>query len=234
MSDNAPPPTPPSEGPPPVPQDGLDELGLAGPPRVPGSTPAPYDTATTQYAYTAGYGETATVDPSGLRIANPGWRALAFAIDGVGTFVVTTLIVFVGLAIGGYAIFYAVPGVPLLSAALATVLTATLGITPGKAIAGIRVVHVVTGRPIGAWSIVRSLVIISPIVLTFVVSSALSAAAYSSYDAGGGSDLFYALSATAYYLPFIGWLAMLVVIILRPRHRGLEDLAARSIVVRVR
>jgi len=233
MSDNAPPPpTPSSDGPPPVPHDGLDELGLAGPPAVPGTTPAPYDPASTPYAYTAGYGESATADPATLRIANPAWRALAFAIDGFGTFALTTVIVFVGLAAGGFDSFYAIPVVPLASAVLSTVLTATLGVTPGKAIVRIRVVHVDTGRPIGAWAVLRSLVIVSPIVLTFVISYALSALAYSTFNNGGASDVLYGLSSIAYYLPFVGWVALLLVLILRPRHRGLEDLAARSIVVR--
>ena len=234
MSDNAPPPPAPSDGPPPIPPDGLGELGLDGPPAVPGSAPAPYDPATSQYAYTAGYGEAATVDPAALRIANPGWRALAFAIDGFGTFVITVVIVFVGLFAGGFGSFFAIPAVPLLSAVLATVLTAIRGVTPGKAIVGIRVVHVVTGRPIGAWAIVRSLVIVSPIVLTLIVSNVLSAVTYSSYNSGGSNELLYELANLTWYLPFAGWLALLLVLILRPRHRGLEDLAARSVVVRVR
>jgi len=236
MSDNAPPPPAPSDGPPPVPQDGLGELGLDGPPAIPGGTPQPppYDPASSQYAYTAGYGETRTMDPASLRIANPGWRVLAFAIDGVGTFLLTTVIVFAGLVAGGWASFYAIPLVPLLSAVLATILTATRGVTPGKAMAGIRVVHVVTGRPIGAWAIVRSLVIISPIVLSVVFSNVVSALTYNSYNVGGSNDLLYALSDLAWYVPFAGWVALLLVLILRPRHRGLEDLASRSIVVRVR
>ena len=234
MSDNATP-TPPN-GPPPVPHDGLGELGLDGPPAVPGSAPAPppYNPAAPQYAYTAGYGESATIDPSALRIANPAWRALAFAIDGVGTFIVTTMIVFVGLAAGGYDIFWAIPTVPLLSALLSTVLTATLGVTPGKAMVGIRVVHIATGRPIGAWAILRSLVIIAPILLTFVVSTALSSLTYSSFNTSGSGDLLYSLAGYTWYLPFAGWLALLIVLIARPRHRGLEDLVARSIVVRAR
>jgi uncharacterized RDD family membrane protein YckC len=230
MSDNASP--PPSEGPPPVPEDGLDELGLAGPPPVPGSAPAPYDSATTQYAYTAGYGEAAAIDPAALRIANPAWRALAFAIDGGGTFLITTMIVFVGLAVGGYDIFWAIPLVPLVSALLSTVLTATLGVTPGKAMVRIRVVHVATGRPIGAWAILRSLVIVAPIVLTFVVAYGLSALEYSAPNSSGSSDLLFSLASFAWFLPFAGWLALLIVLIVRPRHRGLEDLAGRSVVVR--
>jgi uncharacterized RDD family membrane protein YckC len=211
-------------------------LGLDGPPPVPGSVsaPAPYNPETSQYAYTAGYGESATVDPATLRIANPGWRVLAFAIDGVGTFVITTLIVFVGLFAGGFGSFFAIPLVPVLSAVLATVLTAIRGVTPGKAIVGIRVVHVVTGRPIGAWAIVRSLVIIAPIVLTFVISNIISSITYSSFNSGGSNDLLYELANLVWYIPFAGWLALLLVLILRPRHRGLEDFAARSVVVRIR
>jgi uncharacterized RDD family membrane protein YckC len=239
MSDNAPPPPPPSNGPPPVPTDGLGELGLdvspaAGPPAVPGSapTPAPYDAATTPYAYTAGYGETPAVDPASLPIANPGWRALAFAIDGGGTFIVTTMIVLGGLAVGGFGIFVAIPIVPLLSALLATVLTATMGVTPGKAIVGLRVVHVVTGRPIGAWAILRSLVIVSPLLLWFVVSTVISQITYSPLNSGGSNDLLYSLSDASYWVPVVGWIALLIVVIVRPRHRGLEDLVGRSIVVR--
>jgi uncharacterized RDD family membrane protein YckC len=217
-----------------VPTDGLGELGLDGPPAVPGSAPAPapYDPATTPYAFTAGYGETPTVDPAAFRIANPAWRALAFAIDGIGTFVITTVIVFVGLAAGGFATFFAIPVVPLLSALLATVLTATIGVTPGKALVGLRVVHVVTGRPIGAWAILRSLVIVSPLLLTFVVTSVISRLTYSSYNSGGSNDLLYSLGEFVYWLPFVGWLALFVIVIVRPRHRGLEDLVARSVVIK--
>jgi len=244
MSDNAtppptpstePPPPPPSNGPPPVPSDGIGALGLDGPPAVPGSAPAPapYDPATTPYAYTAGYGETPTVDPSALRIANPAWRALAFIIDGIGTFVVTTVIVFAGLAVGGFGIFVAILIVPLLSALLDTVLTATIGVTPGKAIVGIRVVHVETGRPIGAWAILRSLVIVAPLLLAFFYEVAVSSA-YSALTSAGSYEAYSLLTSVTYYLPFVGWLALLVVLIVRPRHRGLEDLVARSIVVRAR
>jgi uncharacterized RDD family membrane protein YckC len=243
MSDNATPPPPPpsagpppplSDGPPPVPSDGLGELGLDGPPAVPGSAPAPapYDPTTTPYAYTAGYGETPPVDPTAFRVANPAWRALAFAIDGVGTFVVTTLIVFVGLAVGGYATFFAIPVVPLLSAVLATVLTATIGVTPGKAIVGIRVVGVETGRPIGAWAILRSLVIVAPLLLAGIYSAVLSSVAYDALSSAGSYETYAVLSGVSGYLPFAGWLALLVVLIARPQHRGLEDLVGRSIVVR--
>jgi len=235
MSDNAAPPPPPhSDGPPPVPTDGLGELGLGGPPPVPGSVPvpAPYDPATTPYAYTAGYGETPPVDPSAFRVANPAWRALAFAIDGIGTFVVTTVIVFVGLAAGGYASFFAIPVVPLLSAVLATVMTATAGVTPGKALVGIRVVNVETGRPIGAWAILRSLVIVAPLLLTYLFSAVVSSLAYNGLSSAGMYETYGMLTSASYFLPFAAWLALFVVLIARPRHRGLEDLVARSIVVR--
>ncbi len=157
---------------------------------------------------------------------------LAFAIDGIGTFVITTVIVFVGLAAGGFATFFAIPVVPLLSAVLSTVLTATIGVTPGKAIVGLRVVHVVTGRPIGAWAILRSLVIVSPLVVTFVISGVLSSLTYSSFNSDGSNDLLYSLSNLVYWMPFVGWIALFVVVIARPRHRGLEDLAGRSVVVK--
>lgn len=167
-------------------------------------------------------------DSATPHIANPGWRALAFAIDGVGTVVITTILVFLGLSTGSFATFWAIPLVPLLSAVLSTILTATLGVTPGKALVGTRVVHLETGGPIGAWAIVRSLVIVAPIVLTFIVGvgiSALSSLADTHYVA----DWAYAL---AFFAPFAGWLALLIVLIIRPQHRGLEDLASRSIVVR--
>lgn len=231
MSDSIPPAPAPSDGPPPVPSDGLEELGFDGPPAVPGRVPAVPRSAPEALQYRYGADESAS-DPSGLRIANPGWRALAFALDGFGTFALTTAIVFVGLAAGGYAAFYAIAVVPLLSAVLCTVLTATVGTTPGKALVGLRVVHVVTGRPIGAWAILRSLVIISPLLLAGLVGYALSSLTSRAYGTGGPVDVLYSLTDLAPYVPFAGWVALLIVLIVRPRHRGLEDLVARSIVVR--
>jgi uncharacterized RDD family membrane protein YckC len=232
MSDNAPPPPPaPSDGPPPIPQDGLQDLGLAAPPPIPGAPPIPaYGDPAPVYppgtSPALAYGEQPAFDPRTMRIANPGWRILAFSIDGIGTVVITTIVVFGGLFTGMVGGFFAIPLIPLLSALLSTVLTATLGVTPGKAMVGIRVVHVVTGKPIGAWAILRSLVIVAPILLTIFGSSAISRLFDDGYYDGD------ALFGLAFFLPFVGWIILLIVLIAMPRHRGLEDLASRSIVVR--
>lgn len=195
-----------SDAPPPPP----DGLGIFEPP------PAPPTTTPDVPAY----GEAPAP-----QVAHPGRRALAFAIDGVGTVAVTTVVVFGGLILGAMEALVAILWVPLASAFLATVLTATLGVTPGKWVAQVRVVHIVTGRPTGAWALLRSLVIVGPIILTVVVLRLLaevSVGGYLPFDPLTGAVL----------IPALLWVAMFVVVAATPRHRGLEDLAGRSIVVR--
>jgi uncharacterized RDD family membrane protein YckC len=161
--------------------------------------------------------------PTGPVLAHPVLRALAFFMDGVGTVVVTVLAVFGGLGASYDLAFYPIVAVPFASALLSTVLTATLGVTPSKAIVGIKVVDAETGRPIGWRSILRSLVIVAPIGLTFLVGYA----AYFLPNTAG--DTFFAIVLLP---PIAGWVALLVVLCVRPRYRGLQDLAGRSLVVR--
>ena len=155
------------------------------------------------------------------RIAHPALRALAFAIDGIGTVAATILVVMGAFVAGQPWFFLGVIAVPLLSATLATVLTALRGITPGKAIVGIRVVGVATGRPPGPWAILRSLVIVSPLLVTYAALWMLSAT--------GQLD---SAVLTPFWLPVTLWIGLLVILALHPRHRGLQDLAGRSLVVR--
>lgn len=195
-----------SDAPPPPP----DGLGIFEPPPAPPATTADLPA----------YGEAPVA-----QVAHPGRRALAFAIDGVGTVAVTFVVVFGGLILGSLEALVAIFWVPLASALLATVLTATLGVTPGKWVAQVRVVHVVTGRPTGAWAPLRSLVIVGPIILTVVVLWLLAEVPVSDYlpiDPLTG----------AVALPALLWVAMFVVVAATPQHRGLEDLAGRSMVVR--
>lgn len=194
-----------SDAPPPPP----DGLGIfEPPPSPPGAEPD-----------LPAYGEVPA-----LRLAHPGLRALAFVIDGVGTVAMTFAVVFVGLILGTLEALVAIFWVPLASAVLATVLTATLGVTPGKWLARIRVVHVVTGRPTGAWALLRSLVIVGPIVVTIALLQVLSAVA------SGGYLPFDPLTGVV-VIPALLWVAMFVVVAATPQHRGLEDLAGRSVVV---
>lgn len=190
-----------SDAPPPPP----DGLAIFEPPAPPTDIPA--------------YGEVPE-----QRIAHPGWRALAFVIDGLGTVAVTIVVVFGGLILGSMESLVAILWVPAGSAILATVLTATLGVTPGKAMVRLKVVHVQTGRATGAWAVLRSLVIVAPIIVSFLVLGLLAnvgSAGYLPFDPLLGGVL----------LPGLLWLAMFVVVA-TPGHRGLEDLAGRSIVVR--
>jgi uncharacterized RDD family membrane protein YckC len=192
---------------PPPPPDGLEIFEPPSPPEAVADVPA------------------SGASPE-LRIAHPGRRALAFVIDGIGTVVVTVVVVFGGLILGSMEALIAIFWVPLASAVLATVLTATLGLTPGKWAARVRVVHVVTGRPTGAWALLRSLVIVAPIVVTVVVLRGLTALA------PAGSLTFDPLTAGV-VIPVVLWVAMFVVVAATPRHRGLEDLAGRSVVVAI-
>jgi uncharacterized RDD family membrane protein YckC len=158
------------------------------------------------------------------RMAHPGRRAVAFVLDGVGTVAVTSVVVFGALILGSLEGFVAMFWVPLASAVLATVLTATLGITPGKWVAGIRVVHATTGRVIGVWAVLRSLVIVAPLLVTFLALRLLAGLPYGGYEI---IDPFLG----GILLPALLWIAMFVVVVATSDHRGLEDRAGRSIVV---
>jgi uncharacterized RDD family membrane protein YckC len=160
----------------------------------------------------------------GQRVAHPGRRAVAFILDGLGTVLATIVVVFGGLILGSLESLAAIFVVPVASAVLATVLTATIGLTPGKWLAGIKVVHLVTGRVTGAWAILRSLVIVAPIVVTITVLRLLELAS------NPGSEYVDPFLA-AVILPALFWAAMFVVVVATPQHRGLEDRVGRSIVV---
>jgi len=184
------------------------------PPAVPGSEP-------TELAY-------AEQPPADARIAHPAVRAFAFFLDGVATFVIVVVIVVGGLSGGGMELFWAIPIVPIAAALLDTVLTARFGVTPAKAILGIRVVDAGSGAPIGfGRSSLRSLVIVAPIALGVAITALLAQLPYEIQDAVGGN--FFLLVV---FVPIAGWIALLVVLATRPRRRGLQDLAGRSIVVR--
>jgi len=160
-----------------------------------------------------------------LEPAHPVLRAFAFFLDGLGTVVVTIVVVFAGINADFGVAFFAILLVPALSAVLATVLTATLGVTPAKAILGLRVVDAETGGRIGVRSLLRSLVIVAPPLL--VLALALTVGVFFSSDVG---------LASFFLLPLVLWIGMLAVVVARrdDRYRGLQDLAGRSVVVRVR
>jgi hypothetical protein len=86
-------------------------------------------------------------------------------------------------------------------------------------------VHVVTGRPTGGWAVLRSLVIVSPIVATVVILRLLALLPYS------GSEVVDPFLA-GLILPALFWVALFVFVVASPQHRGLEDRAGRSIVIR--
>lgn len=187
---------------PPPPPDGLAIFEPPAPPDLPAYGEAP-----------------------GQQIAHPGRRALGFIVDGVGTVCVTIVVVFAGLIAGTMEFLVAIFWVPLASAVLATVLTATIGVTPGKWIAGIKVVHVVTGRPTGGWAVLRSLVIVAPIIGTVVILRLLALLPYN------GSEVVDPFLA-GLILPALLWVALFVVVVASPQYRGLEDRAGRSLVIR--
>lgn len=190
--------------------DGLDVFGP--PPLVPGAeTPGP------------AYAEASPVD---ARLAHPAARAFAFFLDGVTTVLIVFVIVIAGLGSAGFELFWAIPLVPLAATILDTVLTAVFGVTPAKALLGLRVVDAGSGAPIGAGrAILRSLVIIAPIGAGVVLAGATVYLPYELQNAFGGGFGF------ALFVPAACWVALLVVLAVRPRHRGLQDLAGRSVVV---
>lgn len=184
-----------------------DDLEIFGAPPAPPGDPQADDPPA----------EPASVD----EVAHPALRALAFALDGLGAVAVTIVVVMGAFVAEQPWFFVGVLVVPLLSAAFATLLTALRGVTPGKALVGIRVVDAVTGRPPGIWAVPRGLVIVAPLFVTYAVM--VLADALRQYDA---------TVLLPFWLPVTLWIALLVVLVLRPRHRGLQDLAGRSIVVR--
>jgi uncharacterized RDD family membrane protein YckC len=159
-----------------------------------------------------------------LPIAHPAMRAFAFLLDGLATFLVVVVVVLAGLSGSSWDVFWAIPLVPLLAALLDTVLTALRGVSPAKAILGIRVVDVASGAPIGfARAGLRSLVIVAPVVVAYAAAWILDR--LQAYDAA----LIVPLA-----LPIALWVGLLALLAMRPRHRGLQDLAGRSVVLRVR
>jgi len=209
--------TPDEPAPPEVPDAPGGSDGLAvfdAPPAVPGA-----DEAAIAYA------EQPRDD---ARIAHPAARAFAFFLDGFATFIVVVVVVFIGLNSSGYELFSAIWVVPLVAALLDTVLTALFGVTPAKAILGIRVVDAGSGAPIGfGRAILRSLVIVAPIAVGIAITALLARLPDAIQDATGGN--FFLLVV---FVPIAGWLALLVLLATRPRHRGLQDLAGSSVVVR--
>ncbi|WP_395638115.1 RDD family protein [Pseudolysinimonas sp.] len=193
------------------PDDGLAVFGT--PPPIPGA-----ETAGPAYAEDP---------PTDARIAHPALRAFAFFLDGFTTVLVVIVVVFAGLGSGGMELFWAIPIVPLVAALLDTVLTALRGVTPAKALLGIRVVDADSGAPIGfGRAVLRSLVIVAPIAVGVLLTTLLSRLPYEVQDAAGGG--FFGLVVL---IPIAGWIVLLVVLASRPRHRGLQDLAGRSVVV---
>lgn len=184
------------------------------PPSAPGGEPAPLAD---------------TEEPDGPPLAHPALRAFAFLLDGLATFVLVVVVVFAGSSAGIWESFHAVWAVPLAAAVLDTVLTAFRGITPAKAILGIRVVDATTGAPIGPTrAALRSLVIVAPAVLAALLTYLGSFLPWEVQELYGNGLGFLT------FVPVAGWVALLIVLSIRPRWRGLQDLAARSIVVRVR
>lgn len=202
-----------SDEPSPPPADGLGIFD--GPPPIPGEDAAHPSTF-----------RDAVPPPPGREPVNPGWRAAAWILDAAGTVVVTMLVLVAALFSGGWYGLYAVLAVPALSVLLSTVLTAIYGVTPGKAILGIRVVNARTGDPIGPWAILRSLVLVAPVVLTVLlirIGDSLPPGTVTMVDS---------FWPAVFVVPSLAWLAMFVVVVATPRHRGLQDRAARSVVVR--
>jgi uncharacterized RDD family membrane protein YckC len=195
--------------------DAPDGLGVFdAPPAVPGSEP-------TGLAY-------AEEPPADARLAHPAMRAFAFFLDGFATFLVVVVIIFVGLSGAGYELFLALWLVPLAAALLDTALTALFGVTPAKAILGIRVVDADSGARIGfGRAILRSLVIVAPIAVGIAITWLL-ARLPDQWQSDVGGNFFLLVVA----VPIAGWIAMLVLLATRPRHRGLQDLAGSSVVVR--
>jgi hypothetical protein len=197
--------------------DGAEPDGVEifdGPPAPPGADAAPL-------AY--------SVEPKDAPLAHPVLRAFAFVLDGIATVLIVIVAVLGGLSAGVWEAFWAVPLVPLAAAVLDTVLTAFRGITPAKVVLGIRVVDATTATPIGlARSTLRSLVIVAPVALGTLLTYLGSFLPWEVQEVYGNGLGFLT------FVPVAGWVALLIVLAARPRWRGLQDLAGRSVVVRVR
>lgn len=206
-------PSAPSPSPEPAPEaDGLAVFDA--PPPVPGSADEPPPLA---------YAEAPAESYS---LAHPALRAFAFFLDGVGTVVLVVVIVFGGLSTSGFGLFWAIPLVPLAVALIDTVLTTVFGVTGAKALLGLRVVDAETGGRINfGRSLLRSLVIVAPILLGVLMTMGTTFLPYEVQNAFGGGVVL------TVFVPIAGWVALLVVLATRPRHRGLQDLAGRSLVV---
>jgi len=166
-----------------------------------------------------------TSDLGDLPPAPPVLRAFAFVLDGIGTFALVVLGVSASLGVSVSHAFWAIWVMPVLVTVVDTVLTAWRGFTPGKAVLGLRVVDVGSGAPPSpVRASLRSLVIAAPALVGAAITWLVARA-----DPDGLASL-----GLAAGIPVLGWVAMLVVLATRPRHRGLQDLAGRSVVLRVR
>jgi uncharacterized RDD family membrane protein YckC len=159
--------------------------------------------------------------PTGERLAHPGLRAAAFAIDGFTTILVATLVVFGAFPLKqDVVVGFGMVGVPMLAALAATVSTAIRGTTLGKHALGLRVIDARTGDLIGWRAVPRSLVIVAPLLVSYGLQRAFES-----------WTLWSAALVAGPTVPVLLWLVLLLILGLAPRHRGLQDLAGRSIVV---
>lgn len=162
------------------------------------------------------------LSPTGEPLAHPGLRAAAFMIDGFATVLIATLVVGLGFFLNlPFLIGFGVVGVPTLAAIAATISTAMRGVTLGKHVLGLRVIDARSGSFTGWRAPLRSLVIVAPLLVTYALQSATPAWSNTTVALLGAPTL-----------PVLLWLALLVVVALAPRHRGLQDLAGRSLVTR--
>jgi uncharacterized RDD family membrane protein YckC len=170
--------------------------------------------------------------------AAPWARIGAVAIDAVGTFVVTLVLVFllVGIGFSGYngvsglnddvvlAGALGIVVIPAASVVLNLVLTIVRGSTVGKAMLGLRVVDAGTlHRATASQVLLRTLVIVAPIFAVVVLHTMLVLPTGISI---GLQNL--ELGLVAAY-----WVALMVMM-LRPGVRPLQDRAGHTVVVRTR
>ena len=173
--------------------------------------------------------------------ASPWARIGAVVVDFLGTFVVTLIIVYVLVAVGfdGYNGYNGVSGlnddvvlagalgivvIPVASVVLNLVLTIVRGITVGKALFGLRVVDAITLRPATASRVLlRTLVIVAPIFVVVVLHSLIVMS----------TGLTLALQNLEFALIGAYWL-MLMIMMIRPGVRPLQDRAGHTVVVRTR
>jgi len=170
--------------------------------------------------------------------ASPWARIGAVVVDFLGTFVVTLIIVYVLVAVGfdGYngvsglnddvvlAGALGIVVIPVASVVLNLVLTIVRGITVGKALFGLRVVDAITLRPATASRVLlRTLVIVAPIFVVVVLHSLIVMS----------TGLTLALQNLEFALIGAYWL-MLMIMMIRPGVRPLQDRAGHTVVVRTR